>query len=319
MKRINKILIVTIIAFSLFNCSTEDKIVDEVNNGLQSGIILRNIETTSGEYDNDNPSTASFATRVEIDDFKNGNYVEKINVYAAYADNNGGANTKPEAFVKAINATDFTEGPRGLLEAIVTVTMTELRGTLNLTAAQVRTCDVATIRLEAVGKDGRVYTNENSSPTITGGSFYSSPFLYSANVVGGTLVDSLAGNHTFTTTGMYIPGSPSCGGTATGTITWTESGTPGLYNVNDMSFGLFESSCWNDSPAVSASSQIKWFCKTLTSIGTDQYGSTWSYTITEVNGPVLKMEFISSYLTGEGGKVTITREGGLDWPAIMQD
>jgi hypothetical protein len=319
MKRLNKILIVTAIAFSLFNCSSEDKTVDDVNNGLQSGIILRNVETQSGEYNNDNPATATFSTKIEIDDFKNGNYVDKINVYAAYADNNGGANNRPEAFVKSISAADFTEGPRGLPEAIVTVTLAELRAALTLTAAQVRTCDVATIRIEAVGKDGRVYTNENSSPTITGGSFYNSPFLYSANVVGGTLVDSLAGNHTFTTTSMYIPGAPSCGGTVTGTLTWTESGTPGLYNVNDMSFGLFESSCWNDAPAFSATSQVKWFCKTLTSLGTDQYGSTWSYTITEVNGPILKMEFISSYSTGEGGKVTIIREGGLDWPAIMQD
>jgi hypothetical protein len=319
MKNIIKVLLISSIAFFFYNCSNEDKLIDQVLDGVQNGIILRNIEIYTGEYDNDNPSTANFSAKVEIQDSQNGNYTSKINVYASYKDNNGGPNNRAEALVKSIPASDFSSGPNGLPQTIVTVTMSELRSTLNLTAAQVRTCDVASIRLEAEGNDGRKFTNSNSSATITGGSYFSSPFLYSANIVGGALVDTLAGNHTFETSGMFIPGSASCGGTVTGTITWTESGTPGVYNVNDMSFGLFESSCWFDAPAYSSSSQVKWFCKTLTSLGTDQYGSTWTYTIKSVVGPVMKIEFLSSYLTGEGGIVTITREGGVNWPAIMQD
>ena len=319
MKNIKRILIISLIAFSLYNCSSEDKVIDSVFSGVKSGIVLRNIEIISGDYDNDNPSTANFTAKIEIQDNENGNYTSQINVYASYSDNNGSVNNRTESLVKTINASEFLDGPRGLPQTIITVTMAELKTALNLTAEQVRTCDVATIRLEAVGNDGRVFTNENSSPTITGGTFFSSPFLYSANVVGGTLVDTLAGNHTYTTTNMFIPGTPSCGGVVSGTISWTESGTPGVYNVNDMSFGLFESSCWNDAPAVSSNSQVKWFCKTLTSLGTDQYSSTWTYTITKVEGPILKIEFLSSYDTGEGGVVTITREGGIDWPAIMQD
>jgi hypothetical protein len=319
MKKYSILFCVIAVQMLFFGCSTEDKVIDQVFDNVQSGIILRNIEIESGEFDNDDPATAAFKALVEIQDTQNGSYTNTIKVYASYEDNNGTGNSREETLVKTIASTDFFRADSGLLRSNIEVSLTELKLVLNLTDSQVKTCDVATIRLEAVATDGKVFTNTNSSPTVTGGSYFSSPFLYSANIVGGALPDSLAGNHTYTTTGMFIPGTASCGGEVTGTITWTETGTPGVYSTNDMSFGLFESTCWNDAPAVSSSSEVKWFCKTLTALGADQYGSTWDYTIVSVVGPVMKIEFISSYGTGEGGKVTITREGGADWPAIMQD
>ena len=63
---------------------------------------MRNIDILSGEYNNDNPSTANFSAKIEIQDTQNGNYTSKINVYASYKDNNGGVNTKPESLVKTI-------------------------------------------------------------------------------------------------------------------------------------------------------------------------------------------------------------------------
>jgi hypothetical protein len=319
MKKYSKLFCAIAVPIIFFGCSTEDKTIDQVFDNTRSGIILRNIDVESGEFDNNDPATAAFKVLIEIQDTQNGSYTNSIRVYAEYQDNNGTGNNREETLVKTIASSNFFRGDRGLLRSRVEVSLSELKTALNLTDSQVKTCDVATIRLEAVATDGRVFTNSNSSPTITGGSYFSSPFQYSANIVGGALPDSLAGNHTFTTTGMFIPGTASCGGEVTGTITWTETGTPGVYSTNDMSFGLFESSCWNDAPAVSASSQVKWFCKTLTALGADQYGSTWSYSIVSVVGPVMKIEFISTYLSGEGGTVTITREGGVDWPAIMQD
>lgn len=308
-----------VLATLLFNCSSEDKTIDTVFDNVRSGIILRTLEITSGEYDNDQPTTANFAAIVEIQDTQNGNYADKILVYASYADNNATGNDRTEQLIKTIPSSSFTAGERGYPVSEITVTLNEIKTKLNLNDSQVKTCDVATIRLEVVAKDGLVFTNENASATVTGGSYFNSPFLYSANIVGGVLTESLAGNHTYQTRNMFIPGVPSCGGTVTGTIVWTETGTPGLYATNDMSFGLFESSCWSDNPAFSSSSQVKWFCKTLTSLGTDQYGTTWTYTIKRVEGPLLEIEFISAFDTGEGGIVKITREGGVDWPAIMQD
>lgn len=315
MKKYSKLFCAIAIPILFFGCSTEDKVVDQVFDNVQSGIILRNIEIESGEFNNDNPATAEFSALVEVQ----GANISSIRVYAEYQDNNGTGNSRDEALIKTIPAADFFAGERGLLRSQVELSLSELKTALNLTDSQVNTCDVATIRLEAVATDGRVFTNSNSSPTITGGSYFSSPFLYSANVVGGVLTDSLAGSHTYTTNGMFIPGAPSCGGEVTGTIVWTETGTPGLYATNDMSFGLFSSSCWNDAPAFSPSSQVKWFCKTLTSLGTDQYATTWTYTVVSVNGPTMVVDFISAFSTGEGGRVTITREGGADWPAILQD
>jgi hypothetical protein len=306
-------------ALLLFSCNSDEKVIDTVLNNTTSGIILKTTQITKGEYDNTSPSTANFSSIVEIRDAQNGGSASSIKVYAKYTDNNGGTNTKAETLVKTISSAQFTAGPYGNKAATITVTLAELKTALSLTDAQVRTCDVATIRLEAVAIDGRVFTNSNASGTITGGSFFASPFLYSANVVGGALPDNLEGTHTFSTTGMYIPGVPSCGGDVTGTITWGATTTPGEYTTTDMSFGLFESTCWSDTPAVSGNSKIKWFCKTLTSLGVDQYSSTWTYTIKSVVGPILKLEFKSSFQTGEGGIVTITRQGNANWPVIMQD
>lgn len=319
MKNIIKYYTILISTLLLFGCNSDEKTIDKVFNNTSSGIVLSTRTITSGEFDNANPTTANFAVDIEIRDAQNGNNTASIKVYGKYDDKNGGPNSRPEALIKTISSSEFTGSTNGNKAAIVTVTLNELKTVLNLTDTQVRTCDVATIRLEATSNDGRVFTNTNASGTITGGSFFSSPFLYSVNVVGGALPDNLEGTHTFSTTSMFVPGTPSCGGTVTGTITWGPTATPGEYSTTDMSFGLFESTCWSDDPAVSASSKIKWFCKTLTGLGTDQYGSAWTYTIKSVVGPVLKLEFKSNFQTGEGGVATITREGGVDWPAIMQD
>jgi hypothetical protein len=288
-----------------------------MNITAQSGIALRNIDISSGEFDSENPDTSSFDSTVEIQDVKNGKYCNNINIYASYKDNNGNGNEKTETLIKTIPSSDFYLGDRGLLKADITVKISELKEAFEFENTDFKTCDIATIKLEAVGTDGKVYTNTNVNPTVSGGSYFSSPFVYSANITGGVLTESLAGTHTFTTKGMFIPGSDSCGGTVTGSITWDETGTPGLYSTTDMSFGLFESDCWSDDPAYSSSSQIKWFCKTLTGVGVDQYQSSWSYEVESVVGSIMKVKFLSSY--DEGGTATITREGGADWPAIMQD
>jgi len=54
---------------------------------------------------------------------------------------------------------------------------------LKLTADQIATGDRFEIRAKMKLKDGKVFDAANSSGDIVGGAFYSSPFLYRANVV----------------------------------------------------------------------------------------------------------------------------------------
>jgi hypothetical protein len=58
-----------------------------------------------------------------------------------------------------------------------------MQDALKLTADQIATGDRFEIRAKMKLKDGKVFDAANSIGDIVGGAFYSSPFLYRANVV----------------------------------------------------------------------------------------------------------------------------------------
>lgn len=307
---------VVILAF-IMGCSSDDKIIDKVFNNTTSGAALRTIDLISGEIDNDNMQEARFAVLLEIQDAQNGNLTEEVQLYVTFIDNNDQGNSTEEILFRIYTPNDFTPGIRELPYLNVNIPLSELKTFFSLTDDEVVTCDQFIFRFAIKLKDGRVFSRDNSSNNVLGGSYFQSPFTYTTNVVGGPLPDDLSGTHTFTTTDMFRPGADPCGGTVTGSVTWTATATPGTYATSDFSFGMFESSCWFDDPATSGNARVKWFCRTLTPEGNDQYGESWEYTIISIQGPDMVIEFLSTY--NEGGRATITRAGGIDWPAIMQD
>jgi len=135
------------------------------------------------------------------------------------------------------------------------------------------------------------------------------------------LTESIAGAHTYVSSNL-IRGqstSPNCAATPTGTVTWTEVAGTNLsrYRTTDMSFGMF-ASCWGvPGGAASASLRIEWVCNKFTALGLDQYGDSYTYTIVSVVGSQLSLNWSNSY--GDSGSVVITRQGGLDWPELLQD
>jgi hypothetical protein len=78
---------------------------------------------------------------------------------------------------------------------------------------------------------------------------------------------------------------------------------------------MFGSSCYGDNPAFSASSKWLGFVTTVAS-GTDQYGDSYTYTITSA-GPTITLNWRSTY--NDSGTTTITRQGGANWPASSWD
>jgi hypothetical protein len=321
MKTLKSIFLLFAFVFVTSSCDDKETLVDQVMDGTTyGGGVLRTIKINNLDMDNDNFATTKFSVTVEVQDIQNGQLMDKVKVYAKFLDKNGNGNSKPETLFKTLTKNDFLFGQTGQRELpylLIDAPLSQLKTLFNLTDAQVKTCDQFEFRLELVQTDGKVFSVSNSSPTLFGG-YFSSPFKYTSNVKGGVYPDNLAGTHTFVTTGMYIPGSASCGGTATGSVTWTSAGAEGLYSTSDLSFGLFQSSCWSDGPATSATARVKWFCKDVTSTGGDQYGSTWAYTVKSCVGNKLTITFKSSYGTGEGGTTVITRQGGANWPLIMQ-
>lgn len=319
MKKIIYVITSVLVFGGIYSCSEPDNAVYKVQDAVsQEGGALRTIAPiTSPNIELGSP-TAGFAVNVEIQDTQNGNGTEKIDVYATFKDNSpsNGSNPRAEVLIKSVLSSSFVQGPRELLKAAISVTAAELQSKLGLTVSQYTGGDQFVIRLAQVLKNGSVFTNSNSNPIFFSG-FFSSPFIYNANVVC-PITQSLAGTHTYVSTNMRRGPSAAgvaCGGTITGSVTWTATATPGEYTTSDHSFGMFGGSCWSDTPATSASAKVTWFCNKLVAGGTDQYGDSYTYTITAVATDKITLNWISTY--NDRGTVVLTRQGGAAWPSII--
>jgi hypothetical protein len=317
MKKIINSLSVLILAVSLFSCSEGDNPIDYVlENTVVGGGTLRTIKV-------DNPSialgdaNAKFQVTLEVQDKNNGQDTDKIDVYVSFKDNSAsnGSNTKAETLLKSIPSTAFTTGARELPYAIVSVTIAELKTKLGLTDLQYTGADQFVIRLVQVMKDGRTFTRANSNANVIGGAYFASPFQYNANVVC-PITENLAGTHTYVSSNMKAgtAGTP-CGTTVTGTVTFGATATPGVYTISDLSFGQFGSACWGDNPAFSSTARVTWFCNNLVASGTDQYGDSYTFTITAAAGNKITLNWRSTY--NDSGTTVITRQGGANWPTVF--
>lgn len=308
----------------MFSCSTDDKVVDDVINSVTAGAVLRTTTVNNTDMPLGDDSV-SFSIEIEEQDVEGGALLSQVNVFLGFKDNtDDGIDTDiAEVFVETITADQFYEGPFGLPRAMLNYPITMMRSLLGQDADAPQGGDQYQIRLELELTDGRVFGVDNAGGIITGG-FFNSPFFYNANVTC-PFDTSLAETFSYTSYDMG-PGDGSGGQQATGfgpyssTITWTEQFDEddelieGLYGTPDFSFGMFED-VWGDSPATSPNAQILWFCSELLPQGADQYSDSYTYTITNVDGPTMTIMWVNTW--GDIGTVDLTREGNADWPIIF--
>lgn len=179
MKKLKYKFLAFTFAILLISCSTEDKIVDIVTDGLERGAILRTVETISDSFDISDPSS-SWSVRIEEQDYENGALLDKVDVYVSFADKTDDANdfSKAETLLKTINASEFTTSDVGLPTTVVSSTLSEATSSLGLTSGQYNSNDEFTFRLVVVLTDGRTYTRADASGNIASGSFFKSPYRY---------------------------------------------------------------------------------------------------------------------------------------------
>ena len=166
------------IASSLFvitSCSTEDKLIDQLFDTVERGAVLRTIAVTNPTFDFLDTSKI-WSVNLEIQDEKNGSLVSEIKVYATLVDD---GTVGSENLVKTISTSSFSIGPYGFPRGDVSLSLQETIDALGLSVGDYDSADSFNIRLVAVLTDGREYTND-AGGTVTGGSFFSSPFAYSA-------------------------------------------------------------------------------------------------------------------------------------------
>ena len=166
------------IASSLFvitSCSTEDKLIDQLFDTVERGAVLRTIAVTNPTFDFLDTSK-SWSVNLEIQDEKNGSLISEIKVYATLVDD---GTVGSENLVKTISTSSFSIGPYGFPRGDVSLSLQETIDALGLSVGDYDSADSFNIRLVAILTDGREYTND-AGGTVTGGSFFSSPFAYSA-------------------------------------------------------------------------------------------------------------------------------------------
>lgn len=200
----HKILLVTALATSLFfSCTEADNVIDEVFEATTRGAVLRTVEVVSNELPI-GTSDAAFAVDLEIQDVENGNLVENVEVFVSFRDNtveDGGTDfSKAEVAVGTISRSAFEQGPI-LPRTSYSIGLSEMLTALALTDSNVDGGDEFLIRFELVLTDGRRFSQDTNSATITG-SFFSSPFLYTATVVCPPTAPT-AGTWTFETVDAY--------------------------------------------------------------------------------------------------------------------
>jgi len=175
MKKI-KLILSILTGFVLINsCSTEDKLIDQLFDTVERGAVLRTVAVTNPTFDFLDTSK-SWSVTLEIQDEQQGTLVSDIEVYATLVDD-GVAGS--ESLVKTIPTSSFAPGPFGLPRGDVSLTLQETIDALGISVGDYDSSDSFNIRLVAVLTDGREYTND-AAGTVTGGSFFSSPFAYSA-------------------------------------------------------------------------------------------------------------------------------------------
>jgi hypothetical protein len=175
MKKIYKTLIIAMSSILITNCSTEEKAIDEVNNNFTKGAVLKTIKEDA-TFDFFNTSSTWSVNLEEQDELKGGLF-SKIKLYVKHTTNGV---TTAEKLLKTVPASAFSPGPYGFPRGVISVTLSDVLAILNIAPNGYTTSDTFAMRLELELTDGRKFSAENSGGTVVGGSFFNSPFAYTA-------------------------------------------------------------------------------------------------------------------------------------------
>lgn len=185
MKYYIKLLVCSLMVISFTACEDGEEVFDEIQANVERGAVLRTVNVISDEIPIGN-ADSNFAVDLEIQDQENGALVQSVEVWVGFRDNSveDGATdfSADEVLAETLDASTFTIGEFGLPRFSYSITLPELVAALPISDSNVDGSDQFTIRFELVLVDGRRFSFADNSGTLTG-SFFSSPFLYTATVV----------------------------------------------------------------------------------------------------------------------------------------
>lgn len=180
---IKRISFFTFASLFLLGCEG-NKTVDGVFDTITRGAVFRTLSTEGADF-NLLDTSSSFAVTAEVEDHENGTLLERVEAYVRFADNfdDGIDNSAEEVPLATLPGSVFTTGPNGFPTTTFQYTFGEALSALGLDVAQVNGGDTFFLRFELHLTDGRSFTNTNTGATVSGGSFFRSPFVYAQSVV----------------------------------------------------------------------------------------------------------------------------------------
>lgn len=277
-------------------------------NGFETGTYLKTIKTPSAInfFDLDN---SPFNILLECHAADKINNVKNVDVYVNHR--RGNTVTKEVLLGNVDGATFTTTADSKWPRSTVNFTMAQILTKLGFSKTNLRGGDFIEYRLVLTTLDGKTFSNNNQSPTLTE-EYYASPFFYRVAIV---CPSALAGTYDYTTTditGSVADGAnpAACGTGVSGKVTITATATAGEYSISDGTFGQY-ACAWNDNPAT-GSIRFTDACGKIGMKGTDQYGLAYSLSYISHTDTELKFKWQNNF--GDSGITTLKRSSGA-WPA----
>lgn len=166
-------------------CEDGEEIFDQIRAAEQRGAILRTVNLISNELPI-GVADAGFTVELEVQDQQDGDLLSELDIFVGFSDNtvpDGGTDLDvAESLFSSIPASSFTTGEFGLPRTIVDIPLSEMLSFTGVQEADLFGGDQFTVRFDLKLTDGRVFSNDDNSGTITG-SYFSSPFLYTPTVI----------------------------------------------------------------------------------------------------------------------------------------
>lgn len=196
-----KYITTVVLLISLAGCSVNEENfpvpLDEVLNN--NGAYLRILSVESAGFDILDLENAAYVIETEVFDREEGDLFESVEFYVSYTSSDGQTIAETSDPVKTYTAGDFTRGGvNNLPQATITIAIDDVLGPLGLTSDDILIGDLFRVRWDLNLTDGRTFSADDASTVITGGAFFSSPYLANVNVVAAIPQDQFVGSYSIT-------------------------------------------------------------------------------------------------------------------------
>lgn len=175
-----KTILFTILTLGIVACSVDPDLPFDLDGSLENnGAFLRISSVETAAFDLADLDNAAYQMQVEYFDKEVGNLLERVDFSVSYtnfyldpADQVTIPQTEP---FMTLTPDDFTPGDKGLPATTITIPFTEVINALGLSPDEVGVEDQFTLSWVIHLTDGRSFSGQNSSPAVTGGSFFNAP------------------------------------------------------------------------------------------------------------------------------------------------